>query len=877
MIPINLNTCTLKALSSVGLEEGLAGAIVTCREEEAFNSWSEVKKRVEGFTSKEEKLLKNARLFIGVHNVNSCRVEDLEKALKGLISDKGLKALLSQLREQQEVYLAQHGALRPHNGQDKATGRGQDDLTEFCDLATKVGLSEDELAVLADKQYYVGPIIGKDLNTASLDTLISVDALGKKVAQNIVAERESERGLFSSWEDFCQRVEDKRIPYLGEEKLRTLLLHGFVVRESACKLRIDLNRCSEGTLSKLLTSVGGLTEKMAAQVVGARQQKPQGAFKNWEDLQMTVKGMGLAKVDKLRLAGFVLPESQTQAVGEGPLVGGSGKKPAKLLGARHEQIQNSSGVESDHQQRCPDAAAPGATSSKSSGKTTKVREANCSSPLSVDLDPLKPATPGRTRNEDECTSSGGPRRRGRPRRLESNSSPSSGMKGKHQSGSRPPAATGDGLSSEGQTVGVGDTQALPHNKSTSQEGIAPVTPGKVPHPVKDSQTKRSELPPCEPPRTPQSKPAHDIHTEVCMPSPPQAPITPEVKAGPKPSGGEAGEKPMDSTSLEVRLMLESGEETEVESNGTGKESLGGAKGERRGNGSGQGAQGRWWQGLPDDAPFPPEFQDPRDPARRTKKITNYLFDVIGPVKGQNGPTMYEYRGQVMDSKAASTRRLMWEERYPATPRANKEGNGRETVRKRVESTRDPELRRSAWADLLLLEGTERIKEELGSPWCKKYRSDPYGNVVALEAAGEAVCAFELDHIFPWSRGGLSVSANFMAIYWGANRFVKNDKIPNALTEDEIERMNCGLSVDSFIALVQQRKNIPRHRVRMFDARVDELLMRPYAIGWNLRNVVAPDNVYVALNTAHVTTMSDLFGMAPKTEFSFDEEDGHAAA
>ena len=52
------------------------------------------------------------------------------------------------------------------------------------------------------------------------------------------------------------------------------------------------------------------------------------------------------------------------------------------------------------------------------------------------------------------------------------------------------------------------------------------------------------------------------------------------------------------------------------------------------------------------------------------------------------------------------------------------------------------------------------------------RCDAYGNVVALHAKGDAVCSFDVDHIFPWSRGGLSVPVNLMAVYWGANRHVK---------------------------------------------------------------------------------------------------------
>ena len=44
--------------------------------------------------------------------------------------------------------------------------------------------------------------------------------------------------------------------------------------------------------------------------------------------------------------------------------------------------------------------------------------------------------------------------------------------------------------------------------------------------------------------------------------------------------------------------------------------------------------------------------------------------------------------------------------------------------------------------------------------------------MALHAKGDAVCSFDVDHIFPWSRGGLSIPENLMAVYWGANRHVK---------------------------------------------------------------------------------------------------------
>ena len=82
-----------------------------------------------------------------------------------------------------------------------------------------------------------------------------------------------------------------------------------------------------------------------------------------------------------------------------------------------------------------------------------------------------------------------------------------------------------------------------------------------------------------------------------------------------------------------------------------------------------------------------------------------------------------------------------------------------------------------------------------------HRCDPYGNIVSKFAKSEAMCAFELDHVFPWSRGGLSVPANFMAVHFVANRHVKRSKIRNAFTEAEVEAMQTGLSIEQFEGVI----------------------------------------------------------------------------
>ena len=81
----------------------------------------------------------------------------------------------------------------------------------------------------------------------------------------------------------------------------------------------------------------------------------------------------------------------------------------------------------------------------------------------------------------------------------------------------------------------------------------------------------------------------------------------------------------------------------------------------------------------------------------------------------------------------------------------------------------------------------------------------YGNIVSLSksAGGQAenyhLVFFDVDHIFPFSRGGRSVVKNFEAVQYCANRFVKGDNLVPMLSPVKLQ---CGLSKDQFIAIVE---------------------------------------------------------------------------
>ena len=92
-------------------------------------------------------------------------------------------------------------------------------------------------------------------------------------------------------------------------------------------------------------------------------------------------------------------------------------------------------------------------------------------------------------------------------------------------------------------------------------------------------------------------------------------------------------------------------------------------------------------------------------------------------------------------------------------------------------------------------------QTIGRKWNKIFRVDMYGNVVAdpLLFSDSALCAFDVDHIFCWSRGGRSVRANFAAVQWDANRRVKRDELVQALNPAQ---MACGLAPEQFKALME---------------------------------------------------------------------------
>jgi hypothetical protein len=102
----------------------------------------------------------------------------------------------------------------------------------------------------------------------------------------------------------------------------------------------------------------------------------------------------------------------------------------------------------------------------------------------------------------------------------------------------------------------------------------------------------------------------------------------------------------------------------------------------------------------------------------------------------------------------------------------------ETMDERSRITAKPEIRAACWAKL-------PICFDLPSKYRDVFKVDMYGNVVAKGASDGALCFFDVDHVFPWSRGGRSVMSNFEAVQCFANRSVKSDRLHPTILDSEI--------------------------------------------------------------------------------------------
>ncbi len=146
-----------------------------------------------------------------------------------------------------------------------------------------------------------------------------------------------------------------------------------------------------------------------------------------------------------------------------------------------------------------------------------------------------------------------------------------------------------------------------------------------------------------------------------------------------------------------------------------------------------------------------------------------------------------------------------EKKYPKYQSLDKKKHWCETVQYRTKQCMQMQARDGCWnkldRDTLGKVWKDRTNEKMPSRLEDLFRIDMFNNVVMNGCSPKAVCAWEVDHIFPWARGGCSVQTNFAGVQWVTNN-KKRDKIIQGmdLGPECASKLQVGLSPDAFVTL-----------------------------------------------------------------------------
>jgi hypothetical protein len=206
-----------------------------------------------------------------------------------------------------------------------------------------------------------------------------------------------------------------------------------------------------------------------------------------------------------------------------------------------------------------------------------------------------------------------------------------------------------------------------------------------------------------------------------------------------------------------------------------------------------------------DACFPPEFAEEERVATRYGNRGTEVCPVkaIARAEGETGETV-RWGRKTYTLQEWCQQLANWQDAFPNIKRSDG-STPWETERFRREQTSNVKIikqcfdkcKRPAWPDTLKLKASR--------DFLQRFRVDMWGNMICLPktagglADNESLCFFDVDHTFPFSRGGRSVLKNFEALQCCANRWVKSDRLVQTL---DPRAMLCGISAAQLLALVQ---------------------------------------------------------------------------
>jgi hypothetical protein len=181
---------------------------------------------------------------------------------------------------------------------------------------------------------------------------------------------------------------------------------------------------------------------------------------------------------------------------------------------------------------------------------------------------------------------------------------------------------------------------------------------------------------------------------------------------------------------------------------------------------------------------------PREFTQKTVRMFPQAVSVAPDAAGRAAPRV-RWGADELSVEEWNAKVAAWDMQYPNV--VNHDATPHESKDHRVQQTNKPETLLACWRSLPAMvpaRYTGYAREALNH-----FKCDRYGNVICLrETAGGrandgALTFFDVDHIFPWSRGGRSRLDNFEAVQCTANRHVKCDNLVQMLNPRD---MNCGL-------------------------------------------------------------------------------------
>ncbi|KOO26291.1 hypothetical protein Ctob_001384 [Chrysochromulina tobinii] len=184
----------------------------------------------------------------------------------------------------------------------------------------------------------------------------------------------------------------------------------------------------------------------------------------------------------------------------------------------------------------------------------------------------------------------------------------------------------------------------------------------------------------------------------------------------------------------------------------------------------------------------------------------------------------------------------WQAAYPNVTKPDG-SNPFETAAFRTKKTSDDKI----------IEATFNALPAFGSPtwgeynasWGKStkallsmFRPDMWGNMVCLPdkidplgATNGSLCFFDVDHLFPFSRGGQSIKDNFAAVQCVANRYIKGDNLIPYLNPVQ---MACGISSKQLVAMVL---SVEKNSIGELRSRKDQNSLRDRMLTWLTRSSI----------------------------------------